>query len=249
VVFSQRFEGAGVIVTGGASGIGYTTAGRVLAEGGRVILWDIDRAKLAAAEASLGEGTHVMAIDLTDPTAVERATAEAESTLGHIDCLVCCAGVAGHNAPVVDYPIEEWKRIFDVNVNALFYCNRYVAARMKPRGYGRIVNVASIAGKEGNPTASAYSASKAAVIGLTKSLGKELAKDGVTVNVITPATVETPMLAQVSDAHIAYMRSKIPMERFGTTDEIAAIICWLASRECSFTTGAVFDVSGGRATY
>ena len=150
---------------------------------------------------------------------------------------------------MIDYPIDEWKRIFDVNVNGLFYCNKYVAPLMKAKGYGRIVNVASIAGKEGNPLASAYSASKAAVIGLTKSLGKELAKDGVSVNVITPATVETPMLAQVSPAHIAYMRSKIPMERFGTTDEIAAIICWLASPECSFTTGAVFDVSGGRATY
>lgn len=249
MVFPQRFDGASLIVTGGASGIGYATAGRILAEGGRVVLWDVDRAKLEAAVSSLGTGTHGSALDLTDPAAVERATAEAESTLGQIDGLICCAGIAGQNAPVVDYPVEEWKRIFDVNVNALFYCNRFVAREMKQRGYGRIVNVASIAGKEGNPMASAYSASKAAVIGFTKSLGKELAKDGVMVNVITPATVETPMLAQVSDAHIAYMRSKIPMERFGTTDELASIICWLASRECSFTTGAVFDISGGRATY
>ena len=247
--FPKRFENAGVVVTGGASGIGLATAERVLAEGGRVVVWDVDRGKLDAATTRLGEGAHATAVDLTDPQAVERATEEATTALGHIDGLVCCAGVAGLNAPVVDYPIDEWKRIFDINVHGLFYCNRSIAARMKARGYGRIVNVASIAGKEGNPMASAYSASKAAVIGLTKSLGKELAKDGVTVNVITPATVETPMLAQVSDAHIAYMRSKIPMERFGTTDEIAAIICWLASRECSFSTGAVFDVSGGRATY
>jgi 3-oxoacyl-[acyl-carrier protein] reductase len=169
--------------------------------------------------------------------------------MGHIDGLICSAGVAGQNAHVINYPIEEWKRVFDINVNGLFYCNRFVGKLMKERGYGRIVNVASIAGKEGNPTASAYSAAKAAVIGLTKSLGKELAKDGVTVNAITPATIETPILEQVSAAHIAYMRSKIPMERFGTVEEAASLILWLASRECSFSTGAVFDLSGGRATY
>jgi NAD(P)-dependent dehydrogenase (short-subunit alcohol dehydrogenase family) len=245
----RRFEGTGAIITGGASGIGLRTAERLLAEGGRVCLWDVDQAKLDAARASLGDAARVTRLDITDPAAVERAAKEAESAMGSVDALICSAGVAGLNALVVDYPIDEWKRIFDINVNGLFYCNRYVAPLMKARGYGRIVNVASIAGKEGNPTASAYSASKAAVIGLTKSLGKELAKDGITVNAITPATVETPMLSQVSAAHIAYMRSKIPMDRFGTMDEIAAIICWLASRECSFTTGAVFDVSGGRATY
>ena len=144
--------------------------------------------------------------------------------------LVCSAGVAGLNALVVDYPIEEWKKVFDVNVNGLFYCNRFVARSMKARGYGRIVNIASIAGKEGNPTASAYSASKAAVIGLTKSLGKELAKSGVCVNAITPATIETPILEQVSQAHIDYMRSKIPMGRFGEVGEVAALVCWLASQ-------------------
>jgi NAD(P)-dependent dehydrogenase (short-subunit alcohol dehydrogenase family) len=245
----RRFEGTGAIITGGASGIGLRTAERMLSEGGQVSLWDVDQAKLDAARARLGERAHVARLDLTDPAAVESVAAEAERVMGRIDALVCSAGVAGLNTPVIDYPIDEWKRIFDINVNGLFYCNRYVAPFMKARGYGRIVNVASIAGKEGNPTASAYSASKAAVIGLTKSLGKELAKDGVAVNAITPATVETPMLAQVAPAHIAYMRSKIPMERFGTMDEMAAIICWLASQECSFTTGAVFDVSGGRATY
>ena len=164
-------------------------------------------------------------------------------------CSCAAPGSPGPNALVIDYPIDEWKRVFDINLNGLFYCNRFVARMMKARGYGRIVNIASIAGKEGNPTASAYSASKAAVIGLTKSLGKELAKDGVCVNAVTPATIETPILEQVSAAHIAYMRSKIPMERFGTVDEAAALICWLASRECSFSTGAVFDLSGGRATY
>ena len=169
--------------------------------------------------------------------------------MGQIDALVCSAGVAGLNAPVIDYPIDEWKRVFDIDVHGLFYCNRFVARLMKARGYGRIVNIASIAGKEGNPNASAYSAAKAAVIGLTKSLGKELAKDGVCVNTITPATIDTPILEQASAAHIAYMRSKIPMERFGTVEEAASLICWLASRECSFSTGAVFDLSGGRATY
>ena len=245
----KRFEDAGAVVTGGASGIGLAVAHRIVAEGGRVMLWDVDPAKLEAAQKEIGAQAHIARLDITDPDAVERAAAEAETTLGHIDALVCSAGVAGLNALVVDYPVEEWRRVFDVNVNGLFHCNRAVARLMQARGYGRIVNIASIAGKEGNPTASAYSASKAAVIGLTKSLGKELAKKGVTVNVITPATIETPMLEQVSAAHIAYMRSKIPMERFGTVDEVAALVCWLASRECSFTTGAVFDISGGRATY
>jgi NAD(P)-dependent dehydrogenase (short-subunit alcohol dehydrogenase family) len=245
----RRYEGTGAIVTGGASGIGLKTAERIVLEGGKVCLWDVDRPKLDAARASLGDGVFVTRLDITDPAAVARAAAAAEAAMGQIHALVCSAGVAGLNATVVDYPIDEWKRVFDINVNGLFYCNRYVAPLMKARGYGRIVNVASIAGKEGNPNASAYSASKAAVIGLTKSLGKELAKDGVAVNTITPATVDTPILTQASASHIAYMRSKIPMERFGTVDEIAAIICWLASRECSFTTGAVFDISGGRATY
>jgi 3-oxoacyl-[acyl-carrier protein] reductase len=245
----RRYDGQGAIITGGASGIGLAVAKRILDEGGSVVLWDVDQKKLDAARAELGANAHVARLDLTDPAAVERATAEAERTLGKIDVLVCSAGLAGLNAMVIDYPIDEWKKIFDVNVNGLFYCNRFVARTMKARGYGRIVNIASIAGKEGNPTASAYSASKAAVIGLTKSLGKELAKDGVTVNVITPATIETPMLEQVSPAHIAYMRSKIPMERFGVVDEVASLVCWLASRECSFSTGAVFDISGGRATY
>jgi 2-dehydro-3-deoxy-L-rhamnonate dehydrogenase (NAD+) len=249
MVAMRRYEGSGVVITGGASGIGLRTAERIVAEGGQVSVWDVDEAKLNAAKKALGQAARITRLDITDPAAVARAAAEAETAMGRIDALVCSAGVAGLNAPVVDYPIDEWERIFDINVNGLFYCNRSIAPFMKARGYGRIVNVASIAGKEGNPTASAYSASKAAVIGLTKSLGKELAKDGVTVNAITPATVDTPMLDQVAPAHIAYMRSKIPMERFGTMDEMAAIICWLASQECSFTTGAVFDVSGGRATY
>jgi 2-dehydro-3-deoxy-L-rhamnonate dehydrogenase (NAD+) len=245
----NRFENMGAIVTGGASGIGFAVARRIVSEGGQVALWDVDQRKLDAATSELGKQSRGWRVDVTDPGEVERAAQEAEAALGHVDVLVCSAGVAGANALVIDYPIDEWKRVFDINVNGLFYCNRFVARSMKARGYGRIVNLASIAGKEGNPTASAYSASKAAVIGLTKSLGKELAKDGITVNVVAPATIETPILEQVSAAHIAYMRSKIPMERFGTVDEAAALISWLASRECSFSTGAVFDLSGGRATY
>ena len=246
---SGRFSEMTAIVTGGASGIGLAVARRFVAEGGRVSLWDIDPARLKAATAELGEKSRAERVDVVDPAGVERATEASHSALGQIDALVCSAGVAGRNEFVVDYPIAEWKRVFDINVNGLFYCNRFVAKLMKGRGYGRIVNVASIAGKEGNPRASAYSASKAAVIGLTKSLGKELAKDGVTVNAVTPATIDTPILEQVDPAHIAYMRSKIPMERFGTVEEAAALILWLASRECSFSTGAVFDLSGGRATY
>jgi 2-dehydro-3-deoxy-L-rhamnonate dehydrogenase (NAD+) len=235
--------------SGGASGIGCAVASRVIAEGGLVTLWDVDQAKLDAAQAKFGPKVRAKRVDITNPEEVERAAKDAEAAMGHIDILVCSAGVAGLNAEVVDYPIDEWKRVFDVNINGLFYCNRYVGRLMKARGYGRIVNISSVAGKEGNPTASAYSASKAAVIGFTKSLGKELATDGVTVNAVAPAVIETPMLGKVDAAHIAYMRSKIPMERFGTVEEVAALICWLASRECSFSTGAVFDLSGGRATY
>jgi 2-dehydro-3-deoxy-L-rhamnonate dehydrogenase (NAD+) len=247
---AKRFEGMTAVVTGGASGIGLGVAKRIAAEGGRVTLWDNDPGKLKAAVAEIGAGgARADRVDVTDPSAVERATLAAVAEMGHIDALVCSAGVAGQNALVINYPIDEWKRVFDININGLFYCNRFVAKLMKERGYGRIVNIASIAGKEGNPTAGAYSASKAAVIGLTKSLGKELAKDGVTVNALTPAVIETPILEQATAAHIAYMKSKIPMERFGTVDEVVSLICWLASRECSFSTGAVFDVSGGRATY
>ena len=246
---NKRFHGLAAVVTGGGSGIGLAVARRIIAEGGQVTLWDLDPQQLGAATSELGAQSRARLVDVTSPEDVERAAEDANATMGSVDALVCSAGVAGANAPVIDYPIAEWKRVFDVNVNGLFYCNRFVARLMKARGYGRIVNISSIAGKEGNPTASAYSASKAAVIGLTKSLGKELAKDGVTVNAIAPATIETPILEQVSAAHIAYMRSKIPMERFGTVEEAASLICWLASRECSFSTGAVYDLSGGRATY
>ena len=247
--FAGRFKGRSVVITGGASGLGLASARRIAAEGGRVMIWDVDAGRIDVAKAQIGSGTFGIVVDVTNPIAVETAAKTSEQHLGQIDGLICSAGVAGRNAAAIDYPIEEWKRIFDINVHGLFYANRYIAALMKKRGYGRIVNLASIAGKEGNPTASAYSASKAAVIGFTKSLGKELAKTGVIANVIAPATVETPILKQVAQAHIDFMLSKIPMGRFGKVDEIVAMITWLASEECSFATGAVFDASGGRATY
>jgi 2-dehydro-3-deoxy-L-rhamnonate dehydrogenase (NAD+) len=245
----NRFSGRNAVITGGASGIGLHAARRFVAEGAKVVLWDLDSERIASACRELGPAASGASVNVADADAVEAASAAAETALGKIDILLCSAGVAGLNKNVVGYPIEEWRRIIDVNLNGLFYCNRAIARRMIAKSYGRIVNVASIAGKEGNPTASAYSASKAGVIGFTKSLGKELAKSGITVNAITPATVDTPILAQVSQAHIDYMLSKIPMGRFGTIDEVASIITWLASEECSFTTAAVFDISGGRATY
>ncbi len=244
---AERFHGRKAVVTGGASGIGWAVAERLAAEGASVSIWD--RAGAPANAASGGRTIEGVKLDLTDPTAVEAAAKHTAEALGGIDILVCSAGVAGLNATLWDYPLEEWRKVFDINVNALFYCNRFVVPYMQAKDYGRIVNIASIAGKEGNPTASAYSASKAAVIGLTKSLGKELAKTKITVNAVTPAAVRTPIFDQVSQEHIDFMLSKIPMGRFGKVEEIAALVCWLASEECSFTTGAVFDVSGGRATY
>jgi 3-oxoacyl-[acyl-carrier protein] reductase len=214
---------------------------RLSSEGAKVCIWD---------RVKPGSGAdHAIQLDLTDSASVESAMRETLQKLGGIDVLVCSAGVAGLNEMVWDYPLDEWRKVFDVNVNALFYCNRYVVPHMREKNYGRIVNIASIAGKEGNPTASAYSASKAAVIGFTKSLGKELANTKITVNAVTPAAVRTPIFEQVSQKHIDFMLSKIPMGRFGTVDEIASAVCFLASEECSFTTGSVLDVSGGRATY
>ena len=247
--FAHRFKNRHAVVTGGASGIGLKTADRIIAEGGSVTIWDMDKARIDEACLLLGGSAAGIVVNIADPVAVEVAAEQTEAVHQKLDILICSAGVAGLNEQVINYPQEEWRRIIDINLNGLFYCNQAIAKRMVTNHYGRIVNVASIAGKEGNPTASAYSASKAAVIGFTKSLGKELAKAGVTVNAITPATIDTPILKQVSEAHKDYMLSKIPMGRFGKVEEIAAIITWLASEECSFTTGAVFDISGGRATY
>jgi NAD(P)-dependent dehydrogenase (short-subunit alcohol dehydrogenase family) len=245
----KRFTGRRAVVTGGASGIGLGVCRRLLAEGARVAIWDVNADALAAARDALGGRGETFRVDITDPAAVEKAGRESAEALGGIDILVASAGITGPNVTLWEYPVDAWRQVIDVNLNGLFYCNRAVVPAMLSGGYGRIVNVASIAGKEGNPNASAYSASKAAVIGLTKSLGKELAKNKITVNCVTPAAVHTPIFDQMSQSHIDFMLSKIPMGRFGQVEEVASLITWLASEECSFTTGGVFDVSGGRATY
>lgn len=246
---NRRFEGRSAIVTGGASGIGLGIATRLASEGAQVAIWDMSPGALADAREKIGSGITAVRVDITDPEDVHAAREETLSALGGIDVLVACAGITGPNTTTWEYPIDAWRKVVDVNLNGLFYCNRAVVPSMLEGGYGRIVNVASVAGKEGNPNASAYSASKAAVIGLTKSLGKELAKNSITVNCVTPAAVRTPIFDQMSQTHIDYMLSKIPMGRFGEVEEVTALICWLASEECSFTTGGVFDISGGRATY
>jgi NAD(P)-dependent dehydrogenase (short-subunit alcohol dehydrogenase family) len=243
------FKGRTAAVTGGAAGIGLAVARRLAASGARVALWDRDERMLADAKAALGGGTLTFTLDVTDSEAVARVVQSTAEACGGIDALVCSAGITGPNVPLADYPVDAWKQVFDVNVHGVFLCNRAVVPVMRNKDYGRIVNIASVAGKEGNPNASAYSASKAAVIGLTKSLGKELAKTGIRANCVTPAAVRTAIFDQMSQQHIDFMLSKIPLGRFGTVDEIAAMVCWLASEDCSFSTGAVFDLSGGRATY
>ncbi|KHL24744.1 3-oxoacyl-ACP reductase [Croceibacterium mercuriale] len=247
--YSGRFAGRRAVITGGASGLGLAVATRIVAEGGNVVLWDMNPDALATAKDQSG-ATHVVALDVSDQAAVEQAAADSRDALGGgIDILIASAGITGATAPVHEFPLDSWRRVIDVNVNGLFYCNRAIVPVMLEGGYGRIVNVASVAGKEGNPNASAYSASKAAVIGLTKSLGKELAGKGVIANALTPATFESPILAQLPQSQVDYMRSKIPMGRLGEVSESAAMVCFMASEECSFTTASVFDTSGGRTTY
>jgi 3-oxoacyl-[acyl-carrier protein] reductase len=228
------FAGRTAIVTGGAQGIGASIVERLRSSGARVQIWDLDGSPK---------------VDVSDPGSVAAAAKNALKELGKIDVLVNNAGIAGKNMPTVDYPIEEWERVLRVNLTSQFLCCRAVAPHMVKAGYGRIVNIASIAGKEGNPNAVAYSASKAGVISLTKSLGKELAQNGVLVNCVTPAAAKTAIFDQMTEQHIQYMLSKIPMNRFVNVDEIASLVCWLASADCSFSTGGVFDISGGRATY
>jgi len=238
------------VITGGAAGIGLAIGRRFAASGARVAVWDLDAKAAREAAAALGGGPHLaLEVDVADEGSVQRATDRTAAAFGRIDILVCSAGITGPNTTTLEYPPEAWRKVFDVNVHGVFHCNRAVGGKMLERDYGRIVNIASIAGKEGNPNASAYSASKAAVIGLTKSIGKELAKTGIRVNCITPAAVKTAIFDQMTPQHIEFMLSKIPMGRFGQVEEIASIVAWLASEECSFSTGAVFDVSGGRAVY
>jgi 3-oxoacyl-[acyl-carrier protein] reductase len=247
--YAGRFADRRAVIAGGASGIGLGVATRLVAEGASVCLWDLDQDALARATASLGSRSTGLRVDIADWEQVERAAAETVARLGGIDVLVASAAITGPNGVLWEYPVDKWRQVIDINVNGMFYCNRAVVPPMLQGGYGRIVNVASVAGKEGNPNASAYSTSKAAVIGLTKSLGKELATRNITVNAVTPAAVRTPIFEQMTQQHIDFMLSKIPMGRFGQVEEITALICWIASEECSFTTGSVFDASGGRATY
>ena len=242
-----NFDGQTAVITGGAQGIGFATAKRLINDGCEVMIWDIDE-KLGL-ETSKKLNCQFLKVDQTDNKAVEEATDKTIKQMGKIDILVCSAGIAGPTYTTWDYPVEEWSKVFNVNVNGVFYCNKYVVKTMREKGYGRIINIASIAGKEGNPNSPAYSASKAAVIGLTKSLGKETASQDIAVNCITPATAKTRILDQVSQEFIDYMISKIPRNRFVTVEEIASLISFLASKENSFTTAGVFDISGGRATY
>jgi NAD(P)-dependent dehydrogenase (short-subunit alcohol dehydrogenase family) len=248
MICAGRYQGRVAVVTGGASGLGRETARRIVAEGGTAVLWDVDPEWLREAVADTG-AAHSIAFDVTDNQAVVRAAAEVHEKFGRIDVLVNSAGITGATGPVWEYPIDSWLNVIDVNLNGLFYCCRAVVPFMVAAGYGRIVNVASVAGKEGNPNASAYSASKAAVIGLTKSLGKELATKGVIANAVTPATFESPILAQLPKSQVEYMLSKIPMARLGDVKETAAMVCFMASEECSFTTASTFDTSGGRTTF
>jgi 2-dehydro-3-deoxy-L-rhamnonate dehydrogenase (NAD+) len=243
------FKGRHAVVTGGATGLGYAIAARLIASGGRVTIWDRDVAGARRAAKVLGAQAHAVEVDVSANASVQQALAATLAHTPRIDALVNSAGITGPNVKLWDYPVDAWRDVMDVNLTGLFMCCREIVPVMRAANYGRIVNIASVAGKDGNPNASAYSASKAAVMALTKSLGKELADTGVRVNCVTPAAVKTAIFDQMSEEHINFMLSKIPMGRFGTPEEIAAMVGWLCTEECSFSTGAVFDLSCGRATY
>ncbi len=244
-------NGRRAVITGGGRGMGYAIAEKFLKSGASVALWDISDETLAKAKADLSGLGQVVTqkVDVSDYASVEAAAAAATNELGGVELLVNAAGIAGVNVPLTDYPLDTWNAVMNVNLNGIFHTCRALVPVMQKSDYGRIVNISSMAGKDGNPNASAYSVSKAAVIGLTKSLGKELATTNIRVNVICPAVVKTEMLADVTEEQIAYMLSKIPMGRAGTVAEISNMVGWMCSEECSYTTGAVFDLSGGRATY
>ena len=242
-------DGQVAVITGGAQGIGFAIARRLVASGAKVSLWDMNAELLAAAAAELGAAASTVAVNITSYDAVTAAVAEVEAKLGKLDILVHSAGIAGKNAPLDEYELDEWRRVIDIDLNGAFYVNRAVIPGMKARNYGRIVNIASIAGKEGNPNASAYAAAKAGVIGMTKAVGKELAKYDIAVNAITPATAKTRILDELKPEFIDYMLSRIPRGRFLEVEEAANMVSWLVSKENSFTTASVFDLSGGRATY
>jgi len=243
------FQGRHAVITGGATGLGFAIAQRLIDSGGSVTLWDRDEQSAKRAALALGAKASAVTVDVASHESVQAAV---KATLQHssrIEALVNSAGITGPNTKVWDYPVEDWHQVMAVNLNGLFYCCREIVPVMREAGYGRIVNIASVAGKDGNPNASAYSASKAGVMALTKSLGKELADTGIRVNCVTPAAVKTAIFDQMTEQHIAFMLSKIPMGRFGTPEEVAALVGWLCTEECSFSTGAVFDLSGGRSTY
>jgi 3-oxoacyl-[acyl-carrier protein] reductase len=243
------FQSRHAIVTGGATGLGFAIAQRLVASGGTVTLWDRDEAAAARAVQALGAAAEAVRVDVADHASVCAAVAATRASHASVYALVNSAGITGPNTEVWNYPVPAWQQVFEVNVHGLFHCCREVVAWMRQAGEGRIVNIASVAGKDGNPNASAYSASKAAVIALTKSLGKELADTGIRVNCVTPAAVRTAIFDQMTPQHIGFMLSKIPMGRFGQPEEVAAMVAWLCTEECSFSTGAVFDLSGGRSTY
>ena len=242
------FKGRVAVVTGGARGIGLACAAKIVAGGGRVALWDRDLPRARQSAKELKDAVAIE-VDVTSDISIDKALAATEQQLAPIDILVASAGITGPNTTVVQYPVDAWRQVIDINLTGVFLCNRALAPGMVKRGWGRIVNIASVAGKEGNPNASAYSASKAGVIGLTKSLGKELATSGVLVNCVAPAVIKTELFSQMTEQHIQYMLSKIPMNRFGEVEEVAELVCWLASPLCTFSTASVFDLSGGRATY
>ena len=247
-IFAGRFAGRTAVITGGASGLGLDVARRLVAEGGAVILWDFDEAALAKAKAEVG-AIATAVVDVPPSPDARPPPPAAKAAWPAIDILVNSAGITGPTTPVADFPLEGWHKVIDVNLSGTFHCCRAFAGTMAASGYGRIVNVASVAGKEGNPNASAYSASKAGVLALTKSIGKELATSGVLVNAVTPAVFDSPLLAQMPQSQVDFMRSRIPMGRLGRTEETTAMICFLLSEECSFSTAATFDTSGGRTTY
>lgn len=248
MIYENRFKDQTAVLTGAAGGLGKAVAQRIIAEGGQVYLLDYNEELLKTTTEEIGAKGY-FALDVANYEAVKSAASAAKEALGKIDILVNSAGITGATGTVWEYPVDSWQRVIDVNLNGLFYCCREIIPFMLENGYGRIVNLASVAGKEGNPNASAYSASKAGVIGLTKSLGKELATKGVIANALTPATFESPILAQLPASQVEYMRSKIPMGRLGIIEESVAMVCFMASKECSFTTASTFDTSGGRTTF
>ncbi len=243
-----RFAGKVAVVTGGAAGSGKAVASRIAAEGGMVAVWDMNEEALAAAGEDM-PGALPLKVDVTDASAVAEAAAKTYDVFGRIDLLTCSAGITGPTMPVAEYPVDSWRRVLAINLDGVFHSCRAVVPYMVEKGYGRIVNMSSVGGKEGNPNAAAYAASKAGVLGFTKALGKELATSGVLVNAVTPAVFRTALLEQMPQSQVDYMVAKIPMGRVGEVDEVAALVCWLLSDECSFSTAATFDLSGGRSTY